>query len=106
MSKFSALMAAFSGELSDISMRLIHLQNVPLLQTETGDTLEGEDLLRAMMALQDLDRLAQTTAALSAFAGRLADVARIEATEDALRAMDMQSVAERLRHRLGDPAAG
>lgn len=103
MDKFSALMSAFSDELSDISQRLVNLQNVPLLQTETGNALQGEDLLRAMVALQDLDRLAQTTTALSAFAGRLATAARVEAAEQALSAIDLQSVSERVRQRLRRP---
>ena len=105
MTLISPLMTALSVELEDIARRLVALQDVPLLQSETGAALNGEELLRAMMALQDLDRLAQTAAALATFTGQLGDGRDAQlvpaAVEDAMRQMSLHSLADRLRQRLG-----
>ena len=94
----ASLYAALSGELSDISARLTRLQSIPLLGPEP---LQGQALMDAMVAVQDLDRLAQDASAVS---GLLADLAEcgddIGEVRDALRAMPLRSLAERLEARL------
>ena len=50
---------------------------VPLIAAADGTPLSGEALLAAMVALQDLDRMAQTAGALSAFAAEVAAQANV-----------------------------
>lgn len=109
MSALSQLFAAVSVELSDVSRRLMALQDVPLLQSETGQPLSGDELLRAMIALQDLDGLAQTSAALAALMTNLAaadptDRSAIASVEAAMHGLHLQSVADRLRERIAAAA--
>lgn len=100
----TTVLAALSVELSELAAGLARLQDVPLLPSDAGTPLDAEGLLRAMMALQDLDRLTQTAAALAEFAGQ---VAGAESVTDPLRMrqivaeMPLRSVADRLRDSLG-----
>ena len=109
MRELSQLFAAVSMELSDVSRRLMALQDVPLLQSETGQPLSGDELLRAMIALQDLDGLAQTSAALAALMTNLAaadpqDRSAGMSVEAAMQGLQLQSVADRLRERIAAAA--
>ena len=98
------VLAALSVELSDLAAGLARLQDVPLLQSEAGTPLEGEGLLRAMVALQDLDRLTQTAAALAEFARKVARADRVTdppPMTQIVAEMPLRSVADRLRASLG-----
>ena len=98
------VLAALSGELSDLAAGLARLQDVPLLQSEEGTPLEGEGLLRAMVALQDLDRLTQTAVALAEFARKVAGAEGVSdpsPVTQIVAEMPLRSVADRLRASLG-----
>ena len=96
MTHFSAIMSAFSQELADLSAGLTRLQEVPLLPSETGAALSGDALLRAMVALQDLDRMTQTAEAMSAVAARLARDGHDGNIATVLDDLPLRSLAERL----------
>lgn len=89
-----SMMAALSAELADFASRLERLQEVPFLGDGSGSPLSGAALVEAMVAIQDLDRLAQDAAALSGFAARAACGAT---SEEALAQVSLLSLAERLK---------
>ena len=92
-----AVFSALSAEFDDMAQRLTALQDVPLLQT--GAPLRSEELLRAMVALQDLDRLSQTAGALAGFSRAMAKARQGEEMPTiaaAVADMPLRSVAERL----------
>lgn len=93
------ILSALADELALLAEGLLRLQDVPLIAAADGTPLSGEALLTAMVALQDLDRMAQTAGALSAFAAEVAPGSAVSA-EAALERMPLRSVAERLRERL------
>lgn len=97
-----AVLAALSDELADFAGRLTRLQQVPFLGDASGAPLAGAALMQAMIALQDLDRLAQDAAALSAFAMDVANSSdEFLAVEHALADMRLRSLADRLAARIG-----
>ncbi len=93
------ILSALADELALLAEGLLRLQDVPLIAAADGAPLSGEALLAAMVALQDLDRMAQTAGALSGFAAALAKDGAVSA-EAALGRMPLRSVAERLSERL------
>lgn len=100
----TSVLAALSVELSDLAANLARLQDVPLLQSEEGTPLEGEGLLRAMVALQDLDRLTQTAVALAEFARKVASADGVTDPPhmtQIVAEMPLRSVADRLGASLG-----
>lgn len=97
------VLAALAGELGDIASRLARLQEVPLLQAAGQEPLAGEALMRAMVAVQDLDRMAQDSAALAGFTRTAAEGGGDDyAVETALDEMPLRSMADRMRRRLAD----
>ena len=94
------ILSALADELALLTEGLLRLQDVPLIAAADGTPLSGEALLTAIVALQDLDRMAQTAGALSAFAAEVATDGAVSA-KAALESVPLRSVADRLRERLG-----
>lgn len=99
-----SVLSVLAAELQDLAQGIDAVQSVPLLPSDAEQRLSGEDLLRAIVALQDLDRLAQTANALSIFTQALAisreDDCEPEVFTAALLAVPLDSVAGRLAQRL------
>lgn len=97
----AGLLAALGAELQTIAVRLERLQDVPLLDAGGEGRLSGDALMQAMVALQDLDRLAQDARGLAGFAATAAEGGGDDyAVDTALEAMTLRSLADRMRQRL------
>ena len=106
MTNLSALMLAFSDELSEIASRLKTLQEVDLVGRCGHSAATAEDLLAGIVALQDLDLLEQTSESLARFARHIAGQGVNADISAALAKMPLRSVADRLQLRLSKTLDG
>lgn len=105
------LVGAIAGELYDLAFGLTALQDVLSLPAPPG-AATGGPAVEAVIALQDIDRLTQTAAALAAMLRHLADNGDAHramtraAAFDVLRAGGLPSLQARIQGRLAGAADG